>query len=147
MPSKKNYDSSSSEGSESSENESVEEETEPSDLSDNESKKKRVRKNIVYKKEQLEIYEKIKKIVKYDKSRNCFTDFDVEENRKELMALLPKIKKYFHTPVWNFADKNPKKTSAPLSLIRCISKLYGNCLVKRAVKGGKENFIIYINKL
>jgi len=94
-------------------------------------KRKRATKNDMYKKEQAELFIKLKKSIKYDEQNCCFlgTNIDIGEMRE----IYDDVKKYFHSKNW--ATINIDSYQGPTSLIRNIFKCNNFEMASKNVHG------------
>ena len=95
-------------------------------------------KSELYKKEQLEICDKLITILQLD-NMNCTTLWELDNNKdkqKQILELIPDIRKYFSASVI-IGVADPEKAKRPwLSIIRNITKIkyemvYGDYVLKK----------------
>jgi hypothetical protein len=92
-----------------------------SDSSDNNIKvrKSRMTKDVKYKKEQKEVFKRVKKYIKYDEDDCSFSSLDINQEKIK-GEIYDDIKKYFHSKNTCGIDVNSYK--GPMSLIRNVFK-------------------------
>jgi hypothetical protein len=111
--------------------------------------KKRVRKTKkdMFYNEQLQIVEKINKILNINENNNTFILDQLNndlEKQKEILNLVDEIKKYFKYNTWTFFKGVDNKW---LSLVRSVYKNTGYILMYKQVRNSSGNYIIYyVNK-
>ena len=109
----------------------------------------------LFENERLEILKKIFKIIGITETNTYFSLKEIEENttvQKEIMELVPSIKKYFNCGRWNCFIKKSLK-SPVISIIRSVLKDMGYSIEYKTKQKKLENgktirlTVHYINKI
>ena len=103
---------------------------------DSDNKKDFTIKNAKYADEQLKIFNKIKKKIKYDDENNSFF---VDEIDREFIidVMYPIIKKYFNYDVYGRIDYDNKKSH--ISLVKRIFLEFSNNLILKVINSIDDN--------
>ena len=112
-------------------------------------KKSRKKKNEVYKKEQDEVFNKIKNVLHIE--NNSFTSFTVKDKQDELKSLLNEVAKFFHSSVWLTVKCDT--FVGCMAFLRHLFKYYGFAIsakeyakvINKERLRGKRYFITAIN--
>jgi len=104
-------------------------------------------KNDKFYNEQLMILKNLEKILNFDNDNRAFILYYLDNNieqQKQILALIPEIRKYFPCGTWTAINRNVKKKY--LSLLRSIYKTMGYSITRKMLPISINNEVIYTQK-